>query len=281
MLTLHDVEALRRQRAAWRSAGSRVALVPTMGNLHAGHLSLIEAARQRAERVVATIFVNPLQFGAGEDYERYPRTLDADAAALAAAGCDLLFAPPVEAIYPRGRAPITAVQVPEVSEGLCAAQRPGHFTGVATVVNLLFNLVQPDLAVFGEKDYQQLQVIRRMVADLHMPVEILGRPTARDVDGLALSSRNGYLSEDERRRAPALYRALCTVADGLRAGRRDFTALQAEAEAALQAAGLVPQYVEIRATDLGRAQPEGREFVVLAAALAGNTRLIDNLVCAS
>lgn len=205
MITVKTVRELRAAVARARSEGKRIGFVPTMGNLHAGHAALVTKAAQRAEFVVASIFVNPLQFGAGEDLDTYPRTLTADQERLLAAGCNLLFAPGVEEMYPDGMAGQTLVCVPGVSEGLCGASRPGHFDGVATVVTKLFHMVQPDLAVFGEKDFQQLAVIRKLVRDLDLPVQIIGEPTVRDSDGLALSSRNGYLNDAQRRCAPALY----------------------------------------------------------------------------
>lgn len=279
MKRIERIDPLRVQIADWRRRGARIALVPTMGNLHRGHLALVDAARAQAERVVATVFVNPLQFGPGEDFARYPRTLDEDAAALRARGCDLLFAPPKAEVYPRGRAGQTWVEVPGLSGDLCGASRPGHFRGVATVVAKLFGMVQPDLAVFGEKDLQQLLVIRRMAADLNLPVGILGVPTVREPDGLALSSRNAYLAPEERARAPRLYATLQVAAEALRAGTPP-AAAEAEAEAALRAAGFVPDYVRVRrAADLlpPPADSPARALVVLAAARLGRARLIDNL----
>nr|WP_298250621.1 pantoate--beta-alanine ligase [uncultured Halomonas sp.] len=276
MRTLRDISALRETLNDARRRGERIALVPTMGNLHDGHLALVAAARQRAERVVATIFVNPLQFGAGEDLDAYPRTLEEDQSRLEAAGCDLLFAPDTAAIYPRGLEAQTRIVVPEVTEGLCGASRPGHFDGVSTVVGMLFNLVQPDLACFGEKDYQQLAVIRRLVADLHLPIEIVGVPIVRAADGLALSSRNGYLSPEQRASAPRLYATLCQLRDRLESGADTSTSL-AHGWADLQAAGLDPDYLELRASDLSPVTDATREAVLLAAARLGATRLIDNL----
>ena len=208
MITLQDIARLRAQVAHWRAAGDRIGFVPTMGNLHQGHLELVRRARGAAQRVVVSVFVNPMQFGPGEDFNSYPRTLEQDRAKLAAEGVDLLFAPGVEAIYPHGSGETTRIEVPQVSRGLCADFRPGHFTGVATVVGRLFNLVQPDVAVFGEKDFQQLAVIRRMVEDLGWPVEIAALPTVREPDGLAMSSRNAYLSPTQRQSATSLHRAL-------------------------------------------------------------------------
>ncbi|MEA5671389.1 pantoate--beta-alanine ligase [Pseudomonas sp. MH2] len=278
MNTVKTVRELRAAVARARGEGKRIAFVPTMGNLHSGHAALVTKAAQRADFVVASIFVNPLQFGAGEDLDKYPRTLAADQETLLQAGCHLLFAPTVEEMYPDGMTVQTRVSVPQLSEGLCGASRPGHFEGVATVVSKLFNMVQPDLAVFGEKDYQQLAVIRAMVRDLNMPIQIIGEPTVRAEDGLALSSRNGYLNAEQRAAAPALYQALGQLADGIRRGRRDFAALLDEGQAKLVAAGFRPDYLEVRhALTLKPAQPDDRDLVILGAAYQGSTRLIDNL----
>jgi pantoate--beta-alanine ligase len=279
MITVKTVRELRAAVARARSEGKRIGLVPTMGNLHAGHVALVSKAAQRADFVVASIFVNPLQFGAGEDLDNYPRTLAADQEKLLAAGCNLLFAPSVEEIYPDGMAGQTLVSVPGVSEGLCGASRPGHFDGVATVVTKLFNMVQPDLAIFGEKDFQQLAVIRKLVRDLNLPIQILGEPIVRAADGLALSSRNGYLSAEQRAVAPQLYRVLSELASALRSGRTDHAALLAEAAAQLSAAGFAPDYLEIRnPLTLRPATAADRQLVILAAARLGTTRLIDNLL---
>jgi pantoate--beta-alanine ligase len=277
MQTLHDIAGLRAQLAVWRRGGQKIALVPTMGNLHRGHLELVRRGRSVADRVVSSLFVNPLQFGPTEDFNRYPRTLEQDKAALLGAGADLLFAPNAQEIYPHGMEHLAKVSVPTVSNILCGHFRPGHFDGVATVVSILFNLVQPDSALFGEKDYQQLLVIRRMVADLHMPIEIIGVATEREPDGLALSSRNQYLSADERRLAPEMYATLMEVADKLRAGRRDFPALCYTGIKRLEASQFRPQYLEVRAPDLGQPQRDARGFVILVAAYLGKTRLIDNV----
>lgn len=278
MQTVHSITELRAQIAAWRQASERIAFVPTMGNLHRGHIHLVECARTVAPRTVASIFVNPTQFGPNEDYAGYPRTLDQDQQQLQAAGLDMLFAPSVADIYPRPLSEMTQVRVPALSEILCGASRPIHFGGVATVVTKLFNLVQPDVALFGEKDWQQLIVIRRMATDLDMPIEIVGVPTVRETDGLAMSSRNGYLSPEERAVAPALYAALTACAARLRAGERDYVALEAEAKAQLAAAGFRPDYCEIRcAHDLRPPAAEDRELRILAAAWLGRARLIDNL----
>lgn len=279
MRTVHSVKDLRAQVKAWRQKGERVALVPTMGNLHEGHLTLVREAKHQADRVVVSIFVNPLQFGAGEDLGAYPRTPEEDSAALFDEGVDLLFMPSVEVLYPNGMDDHTKVEVPGISELYCGQTRPGHFRGVATVVCKLLNLVQPDLACFGMKDYQQLAVIRRMVDDLAMPVDIQGVPTVRAEDGLALSSRNGYLTGEERAKAPALYAALTAMADALKGGRRDFEALVDEAKAKLSEAGFTPDYLYLlSAQSLATATGEDQELVILAAAYLGKARLIDNLL---
>lgn len=278
MNTVKTVRELRAAIARARAEGKRIAFVPTMGNLHAGHVALVEKAGQRADFVVASIFVNPLQFGPSEDLARYPRTLIADQEKLVAAGCHLLFTPEVEEMYPQGMGLQTRVSVPSLSEGLCGGSRPGHFEGVATVVTKLFNMVQPDLAVFGEKDFQQLAVIRALVRDLNMPVQIVGEPTARAEDGLALSSRNGYLNDEQRANAPALYRMLSRLADAIRGGETDFVGLIDGGNAELIAAGFRPDYLEIReSNELQPASANDQQLVILAAAYMGTTRLIDNL----
>ncbi|WP_275286657.1 pantoate--beta-alanine ligase [Halomonas elongata] len=276
MQCLQEIHALRDALTSHRRAGQTIGLVPTMGNLHEGHLALVAEARRRADVVVATIFVNPTQFGPDEDLDAYPRTLEADRQKLVEAGCDLLFAPDESTLYPRGGHAQTRVSVPDVSEGLCGGSRPGHFDGVATVVTMLFNLVQPDLACFGEKDYQQLAVIRRLVADLHLPVEVIGVPIVRDRDGLALSSRNGYLNTEQRHTAAALQRTLRELRDALEGGAALDTTL-ATGLARLREAGFEPDYLELRATDLGPVDASTRDAVLLAAARLGPTRLIDNL----
>lgn len=253
------------------------AFVPTMGNLHAGHVSLVEQARRHGQPVVASLFVNPLQFGAGEDFERYPRTLDADCGKLAAAGCDVAFAPDLAGMYP---VPQTfTVRVPEtLANDLCGAFRPGHFDGVATVVLKLFNLVRPRAAVFGKKDFQQLFVVRELVRQFNLPIEVLAGETLREPDGLAMSSRNGYLSPAERLQAPQLYRALVAARDAIRSGERDYEALAATARRHLGMAGWRVDYVAVRDADtLDAAGPDSARVVVLGAAWLGATRLIDNL----
>jgi pantoate--beta-alanine ligase len=278
MNTVKTVRELRAAVAQARAEGKQVGFVPTMGNLHAGHAALVEKAAQRVDFVVASIFVNPLQFGAGEDLDKYPRTLAADQERLLAAGCQLLFTPSVEEMYPEGMQGQTRVSVQGVSEGLCGASRPGHFEGVATVVTKLFNMVQPDLAIFGEKDFQQLAVIRTLVRDLNMPIQVIGEPTVRAADGLALSSRNGYLSAEQRALAPVLYQTLAQIGDALQVGGRDFVALLSAARERIETAGLRLDYLEIReAESLRQATALDHNLVILVAAYLGNTRLIDNL----
>jgi pantoate--beta-alanine ligase len=277
VIVVHELAELRSRVDSWRRGGN-VAFVPTMGNLHAGHLSLVKEARVEADRVVASIFVNPLQFGAGEDFDSYPRTLERDSEMLQAEGTDLLFAPSVEVMYPKPQAEQTRVEVPGISDLLCGASRPGHFVGVATVVCKLFNMVQPDIAVFGKKDYQQLMVIRRMVEDLAMPVTVVGVETTRESDGLAMSSRNGYLSAEERAIAPALYRIIRAAAARLQQGDEDYASLEREAAGELEAKGLRSDYFSVRrAEDLGMPGPTEKALVILAAAYLGKARLIDNL----
>jgi pantoate--beta-alanine ligase len=278
MRTVHSLKELRTILQGYRRQGKTIGLVPTMGNLHEGHIALVRRAKEASHVVVTSIFINPMQFGASEDLATYPRTLNEDQNKLAAAGNTLVFAPSAEEIYPEGLARQTRVVVPEVSEGHCGASRPGHFEGVATVVSMLFNMVQPDVAVFGEKDFQQLAVIRKMVRDLMVPIDVIGVPTVREKDGLAKSSRNSYLSADDRKVAPAVYRTLRQVADAVTGGRSDFDALAREGQQALVNAGLRPDYLNIVNSDtLKPASPEDRELTILVAAFLGTTRLIDNL----
>lgn len=254
-----------------------IGLVPTMGNLHEGHLSLTRHSTQACTATVVSIFVNPLQFGPNEDFASYPRTLEEDAQRLSALAVDIVFAPSDAEIYPHGREGHTYVSVPRLSGILCGAHRPGHFDGVATVVLKLLHLVRPDRAYFGEKDYQQLVVIRTMVDDLNVPVEIVGVPTTRADDGLALSSRNQYLDAGERRRAPTLYAVLRRVGEALHRGDRSFDSIERRAAADLRTAGFAPDYVSVRRpADLGEPLPGDSSFVVLAAARLGRARLIDN-----
>jgi pantoate--beta-alanine ligase len=273
MQVVHTAAALRAALAG----KTGTAFVPTMGNLHAGHVSLVELAKQHGQPVVASIFVNPLQFGAGEDFERYPRTLDADCATLAAAGCDLVFAPEVAELYPVTQT--FTVQPPgALANDLCGAFRPGHFAGVATVVLKLFNLVQPRVAVFGKKDFQQLHVIRALVEQFNLPIEIVAGETLRDADGLAMSSRNGYLSDAERIQATQLVRALTEVKAAAEGGDHDHEALCAAAARHLKMAGWRVDYLALRDADTLQAPtPASRRLVLLGAAWLGSTRLIDNL----
>ena len=278
METAGTIAAVRERVQSWRREGLRVAFVPTMGNLHAGHISLIEAARRHGDRFVASIFVNPMQFGPNEDFAHYPRTPQQDSAMLEKAGCSLMFMPHVAEIYPNGAERATQVVVPELTRILCGAFRPGHFEGVATVVAKLFNIVAPDVAVFGEKDFQQLTVIRRMTTDLCLPVGIIGAPTVREADGLAMSSRNQYLTAGERRIAPRLHEALQAAVTALRGGNKDFTMIEGEGMRALAAAGFLPDYFSVReAAELRAPGSDTRHFVVLTAARLGKARLIDNL----
>ncbi|MFC0446500.1 pantoate--beta-alanine ligase [Pseudidiomarina halophila] len=269
----------REELRAWRNQQQgTLALVPTMGNLHEGHLKLVDLAQQHADQVVVSIFVNPMQFGANEDLDSYPRTLDADCQALAERGVNAVFAPQVSDVYPRGLDAQTSIEVPHTSDILCGASRPGHFRGVATVVAKLFNMVQPTLAIFGEKDYQQLQVIRLMTEDLSFPVEIMGMPTERADDGLALSSRNGYLSASERRLAPLIYQVLQGIAQAIQHDGVDPEQALATARIALQESGFRVDYLELkRQGDLLPATADDDQLVVLVAAYLGRTRLIDNL----
>lgn len=272
-----ELDALRSRIGDWQRDDLRIGFVPTMGNLHAGHHSLVSLVRGQVDRVVASVFVNPTQFGPGEDFARYPRTPDEDAAGLEAAGCDLLWLPSVDAMYPYGIDGAVRVHVPGITDVLDGAHRPGHFDGVCTVVARLFNQVQPDLAVFGRKDYQQLAVIRHLVRDLAFPVELLAAPIVREADGLAMSSRNRYLTPPQRKIAPTIHRVLQAMRDGLAAGKSG-AAVEAEARAALERAGFAVDYAVVRRPDLsGPADDEGGERVALIAARLGATRLIDNL----
>lgn len=279
MIVIESRDELREQLEEWRHDGEHVAIVPTMGNLHAGHVSLVEMAREHAERVVVTVFVNPTQFGDGEDFEDYPRTLERDSRRLKKVSADVLFAPTVDTMYPFGIENATRVIVPGLTENFCGSFRPGHFDGVTSVVARLFALVQPDAAIFGQKDFQQQLIIRRMAKDLNLPIKIVAAPTIREDDGLAMSSRNAYLSDDERQTAPALFRVLTKIGDALQDGKRNFADLEAQAMQFLEAAGMVPEYVAVRrALDLSEPDRDCDELVVLAAAQLGKARLIDNVV---
>lgn len=278
---VHTVSAVRAAVREWRSAGETVAFAPTMGNLHAGHMSLAALGAQAARRVVMSIFVNPTQFGPSEDFAAYPRTLAADEQLINEAGkVDLLFVPSAAEIYPFGVENAARVQLPPLSRELDGASRPGHFDGVASVVCRLLNIVAPDVFFLGQKDYQQFVLMQRMIADLHLPVDLRMGPTQREPDGLAMSSRNRYLDAQERQRAPALHGALLRVRDELRSGARDFARLTSEARTTLEAAGFQPDYVEIRRQgDLASADAGADELrIVLGAARLGRARLIDNLL---
>ena len=272
----NDLAPLRARIAEWKRAGLRVGFVPTMGNLHAGHHSLVRLAREHADRVVASVFVNPTQFGPNEDFSRYPRTPEADAEGLAAAGCDLLWMPTVETMYPFGADGAVRIRVPGITDVLEGAHRPGHFDGVATVVARLFLQVQPDVAAFGRKDYQQLAVIRYLVRDLAFPIELLAGETLREADGLAMSSRNQYLAADERAHAPLIYRTLLAMRDGMLAGRARAD-VEGEARGALAAGGFDVDYAAVRTTALVEPNDTPGPRVALVAARLGRTRLIDNL----
>ncbi|MEM1113771.1 MAG: pantoate--beta-alanine ligase [Pseudomonadota bacterium] len=266
--------ALRKSR----QAGQTIAFVPTMGNLHEGHLDLVRRARAMADVVVVSIFVNPLQFGPNEDLDNYPRTLTADKEKLFAEGAQILYTPDASEIYPEGLHSQTRVSVPDLGDTLCGSSRPGHFDGVTTVVSKLFNIVQPDFAIFGEKDFQQLSIVRKMVADLCMPIEIVGVRTARDADGLALSSRNGYLNTDQRALAPLIHETLMSCREAIAGGFDNFLQLESHARMKLLQAGFEPDYFAIRdARTLLAVNDDTEEVAILAAARLGSTRLIDNV----
>jgi len=276
MRIVNTVSELRDAVRGWRSAGQSVALVPTMGNLHAGHLALVSRAKEKADRVVVSIFVNPTQFGIGEDFESYPRTEQEDQEKLNAIGADLLFLPTVSEVYaPDAK---TVVSIAGLSEWYCGASRPGHFDGVATVVCKLFNMVQPDTALFGLKDFQQLTVIRTMVRDLNFPIEIVGVETVREASGLAMSSRNGYLTAEEKTVAAQLYQSLCMARDAILAGQQSYEEIENRALFFLRDCGFQPEYfVVCRASDLKKASMDDVDLVLLTAARLGKTRLIDNI----
>lgn len=276
MQTVSSVEALRSQVRQWRQAGFSIAFVPTMGNLHDGHIQLVTQAKQQADKVVVSIFVNPTQFGPNEDFASYPRTEQQDQQRLVACDTDLLFLPSVETLYPSGSQ--TQISVTGLSSLHCGAHRPGHFDGVALIVCKLLNIVQPDLLLLGEKDFQQLAVIRTMVADLNMPVSIQGVATVRESDGLAMSSRNGYLSEQQRQIAPQLYQALMSAREAIMAGNADLQAVSEQQIQALQQAGFSVDYFNIcRSNNLAPAGDDDQDLVILVAARLGKTRLIDNV----
>ena len=277
MRTIIGSEDLREVVAQWRRAGERVAFVPTMGNLHAGHGDLVRRAGDLADRVVVSVFVNPLQFGPNEDFAAYPRTPDDDRRLLEALDADVLFTPTVEEMYPRGQVTTARVIVPEIDNILCGAVRPGHFTGVATIVTKLLNLVHPDVALFGEKDYQQLLIIKRAATDLSMPMQIVGVPTRRESDGLAMSSRNRYLSAEDRQLAPRIYEQLELARVAIEAGAGDYESLEKAGFAALQRSGFRPDYFSIRDAQTLDVAGDSKDLVVLTAARIGRARLIDNV----
>jgi len=277
MKIISEISELRQQITTWRQQGLKIAFVPTMGNLHAGHISLITEAHRHADKVVASIFVNPMQFGVNEDIGNYPRTMESDQQKLVAANTDLLFTPTPAVIYPKGLDKQSYVEVPNVSDGYCGESRPGHFRGVSTVVCKLFNLVQPDVACFGLKDYQQVQVIQTMVEDLSMPIEIIPVATTREDNGLALSSRNGYLTEEELKIAPALAQNIQWLAQEIKTNN-DFVGLAKQATNFINNAGMKTDYIHIcHASTLQPASEDDKELVILAAAHCGKARLIDNL----
>ncbi|MCL1040261.1 MULTISPECIES: pantoate--beta-alanine ligase [Shewanella] len=277
MYTTQDIAEIRSKVRQWKRAGETVAFVPTMGNLHQGHITLVTEALKQADHVVVSIFVNPMQFGQNEDLDAYPRTLAADQAALEAAGAELLFTPTPAIIYPKGMDQQTFVEVPGLSDELCGASRPGHFRGVTTIVCKLFNIVQPDVALFGKKDFQQLMVIKAMVEDLSLPIEIIGVDTIREDSGLAMSSRNGYLSEEQKQQAAQLKRTLDEMAEAITAGQAIPNVVQ-RAQEQLHQAGFKPDYLSVRnAANLQAVGDDDKQLVILAAAFMGSTRLIDNL----
>ena len=276
MQQLTKIRALRSCVRDWHQQDQSVALVPTMGNLHVGHLQLVKQAKTVADRVVVTIFVNPTQFVKGEDFDTYPRTIEEDVAQLVAFEPDMIFIPEVDEIYPAGLERDTQIVVPELDSIFCGATRPGHFTGVATVVSKLLNMVQPDIALFGKKDYQQLLVIKKMANDLCIPVEIIGVETVREESGLALSSRNRYLNQQEKEIAAELYQTLSEISEAVKAGCDDYQRLEADGINRLKKKGFKTDYLSVRnAADLGA--PAGGELVVLAAVWLGKARLIDNI----
>jgi pantoate--beta-alanine ligase len=278
METITRIQPMRERVASWRRKNQRVALVPTMGNLHKGHVSLVARAQELADKVVVSAFVNPLQFGPTEDFDNYPRTFEHDTQALTRVHADAMFHPGAFEMYPMGHERSTIVDVPELSGILCGAFRPGHFAGMATVVTKLLNIVKPDVSVFGEKDYQQLMIIRRVASDLGLPGQIESLATIRDHDGLALSSRNRFLNRGERNTAPKMYLALKAAVKQIQDGETDYDAIQQHGMRALEIAGFEPQYFAIRqANDLQPVRENSRELVILAAAKLGKTRLIDNI----
>jgi len=280
MQSVETISALRAQIKAWRDNKQVIAFVPTMGNLHQGHLSLVRKASELADRVVVSIFVNPLQFDDEADLSAYPRTVKADIQMLSSVDCDVIFTPTIDVMYPNGMEPHTNVIVPNMDDKLCGLKRQGHFDGVATVVTKLLNIVQADIALFGEKDYQQLLLIKRLVRDINLPVDIIGSATFREESGLAMSSRNQYLTEQQLEQASGLYQTLLSVKHRIDKGEQDFPALQQEAFNKLQELGFEAEYVDIRcADDLAQAKSGDKDLRILAAARIGKARLIDNIAC--
>ena len=278
MQLIKEISDLREIRRTWQNSAKVIAFVPTMGNLHQGHLNLVREAKKNADIVVVSIFINPMQFGPDEDLDAYPRTLESDSQLLENLGVDVLFLPSVNDIYARGLEQQTFVEVPGLSYMICGASRPGHFRGVATIVCKLFNMVQPNLAFFGEKDFQQLQVIKAMVTDLSMNLKVFGVQTTREDDGLAMSSRNHYLKKAERKLAPTMYKKMQELVGEIQSGRRDFSKLTLEYKLQLSELGFNPDYLEIRSAEtLLQPGHEDQNLVLLAAAFLGKTRLIDNL----
>lgn len=278
METIHSISELRKTLTALRRTGKRIGFVPTMGNLHAGHITLVTEARKVADIVVSSIFVNPTQFGPNEDFDQYPRTLETDQAKLDAAGCDIVFAPPTDEIYPGNQDTWAKVVINDITRRHCGTAREGHFDGVSTVVAKLFNIVQPDTALFGKKDFQQLAVIKRMVTALCFDIDIIGVDTVREENGLAMSSRNGYLTKVEKTIAATLYQTLQETKNAIRQGNTDFASLGTLAQKELTAAGFKPEYFNVcRTDDLGPATETDHDLVILAAAQLGKARLIDNI----
>ena len=278
MLICTSIKQLQRALDSYRLAHKTIALVPTMGNLHEGHLQLVNTAHKHADAVLVSLFVNPTQFGANEDLDNYPRTLTDDTNKLDEVNTDILFTPSAEDIYPLGGENTSHVHVPQLTNILCGASRPGHFDGVTTVVSKLFYMTRADVAVFGEKDFQQLAVIRRMVEDLNIPIKIIGEPIVRETDGLAMSSRNGYLSEDERSLAPRLFEVLKSVQEQVVSGQKDFKSIEKQAKEKLKKLGFKPDYITIlNKNTLAPPAQNDTQLIVIAAALLGSTRLIDNL----
>lgn len=277
MIISHTIVDTRDKIQGYKKEQQRIAFVPTMGNLHAGHLSLVRAAKEHADKVVVSIFVNPAQFGPNEDYAQYPRTLEADCSALQESGVDLVFTPTADMLYPTGTSSHTFVKAPVISEGLCTDTRPHFFQGVTTIVNILFNIITPDIAIFGEKDYQQLRCIQKMVKDLHMPIDVIGMPILREANGLAMSSRNQYLTDEQRHQAALLYRTLQDLVTSLQEKTGTITHLEQAAKSTLKAQGFSPDYISVRTQNDLKIPDTEQALVVLAAAYLGKTRLIDNI----